>query len=394
MRSVAPGFLVLVQNITDFRHDISLVRNLSAKPDRFLGQGSATRAVFGHCGEDHRDGKGLIPANTGFMVAPHPIQRKHSFPRHRNETTRNTPSPIAGAASRLWTRWIRSGMIQLHGDFSSDPRPPPPGEDEARMRSLVEATFREGGWLQTILGLEHRPEQEHMALAVTAHILGDQPHFFEAGTGVGKSLAYLVPGLIAAISRRRPMVVSTHTIALQHQIMDKDLGICRDLFQAVPDLQPYADFRKALLVGRGNYVCAKRLALVLREKEDLFTHTADSELNALRVAMNAARPLGTFGGGRPSAESRAGGTRGGGVAVTQRREQPGSGFCVSRIDDIRRRNDFPRDPHLHSRRGRFRRGCSGSACWGGTGVAIVLCPEESGTVREAGGCSRKCRKIF
>jgi len=167
-------------------------------------------------------------------------------------------------------------MIQIDSSFSDEPSPPPvAGEDP------IAAIFREGGWLETCLGLEHRPQQEAMALAVQRSILGQSPHFFEAGTGVGKSLAYLIPGIILGMTMGRPLVVSSHTIALQHQILEKDLEICRQLFQAVPSLQRFASFKRALLVGRGNYICIKRLSLAHREREDLFTLAGHSDLQRL-----------------------------------------------------------------------------------------------------------------
>lgn len=151
----------------------------------------------------------------------------------------------------------------------------------------VEAIFRKGGHLQTALGLDHRPQQEAMALATARAIESDQPLLFEAGTGVGKSLAYLIPGLLHAIDAERPFLVSSHTISLQEQIRNKDLGICRQLFNSIPELQPYAGFKTALMVGRGNYCCTTRLNRVLQEagaqeQTELFAEDEKAEL--MRIA--------------------------------------------------------------------------------------------------------------
>ena len=73
--------------------------------------------------------------------------------------------------------------------------------------SLVESIFREGGHLQTQLELDHRPQQAAMALATATSLEADQPLFFEAGTGVGKSLAYLIPGILHSIDTERPFIV-------------------------------------------------------------------------------------------------------------------------------------------------------------------------------------------
>ncbi len=149
------------------------------------------------------------------------------------------------------------------------------------MVQLVADTFREGGWLETALGLEHRPQQENMARRVAHHFATDTPILFEAGTGVGKSLAYLIPGILFAVSENRPLIVSSHTIALQEQILEKDLGICRDLFRRIPDLRDFARFKSGLLIGRANYVCAKRLKRCLHEQADQFEKPVGGELASL-----------------------------------------------------------------------------------------------------------------
>ncbi len=98
---------------------------------------------------------------------------------------------------------------------------------------------------------ESRPEQVAMALAVERAI-GERRHLMvEAGTGVGKSFAYLVPAIQAALADPEcRVVVSTQTIGLQEQIIRKDLPFLR---QVLPD------FRPVLVKGRSNYVSLRRL---------------------------------------------------------------------------------------------------------------------------------------
>jgi ATP-dependent DNA helicase DinG len=133
--------------------------------------------------------------------------------------------------------------------------------------ALVEAIFKEGGHLQTVLKLDHRPQQSAMALATAQSLETNKPLLFEAGTGVGKSLAYLIPGLIHSINSERPLIVSSHTITLQEQIRSKDLKICRELFDTVPELKRYASFKTALMVGKSNYCCTTRLSNALKEAQ-------------------------------------------------------------------------------------------------------------------------------
>jgi ATP-dependent DNA helicase DinG len=120
-----------------------------------------------------------------------------------------------------------------------------------------------------------------MAIRAIEALQADGTLFFEAGTGVGKSLAYLIPGLLQAVAAERQLVVSTHTIALQEQIERKDLILCRKLFEAVPELKPFAGFRHAVLLGRGNYLCGTRLAQALKTKTELFPSAEQKELQRI-----------------------------------------------------------------------------------------------------------------
>lgn len=121
-----------------------------------------------------------------------------------------------------------------------------------------------------------------MAIRAAQAFAMKEPLVFEAGTGVGKSLAYLVPGILYAVSSKRPFLVSTHTISLQEQIREKDLAQCKRLFSEIPELHPYRDFQSAFLVGRGNYVCMKRLMRAAEERGDLFNGTDQQILDQLR----------------------------------------------------------------------------------------------------------------
>ena len=166
-------------------------------------------------------------------------------------------------------------MIGLRDDPGS--APPPPSHAPA----LAAKIFAEAGWLQTGLQLDHRPQQETMALAVAAAMKADEPLLFEAGTGVGKSLAYLIPGLIHAVDQGRQMIVSTHTISLQEQIQTQDLPICRRVFKTSPALAHYADFRSTVLVGKSNYLCPTRLSHALADRTTLFADADYEELQRI-----------------------------------------------------------------------------------------------------------------
>src|SRR5436309_2377196 len=98
---------------------------------------------------------------------------------------------------------------------------------------------------------ESRPEQVAMAGAVERAIADRRHLMVEAGTGVGKSFAYLVPALEAALADRDcRVVVSTHTIGLQEQLIRKDLPFLQEVLP---------EFRAVLVKGRGNYLSLRRL---------------------------------------------------------------------------------------------------------------------------------------
>ncbi len=155
-----------------------------------------------------------------------------------------------------------------------------PVEEPLRIREAVDAFFRPGGRLQQAcvgapFPFEPRPQQREMAAAVAAALEGPQHLAVEAGTGVGKSYAYLVPLILAAAARKAQVVVSTYTIALQEQLMYKD----------IPFLQAHlgVDFRAVLVKGRSNYLCRRRLALALRNSGQLFRTAEQDELNRIRA---------------------------------------------------------------------------------------------------------------
>ena len=168
-------------------------------------------------------------------------------------------------------------MIGLRDDSDALPPPPP----HSRAPALAAKLFAETGWLCATLKLEHRPQQEKMARAVAAAMHDDEALLFEAGTGVGKSLAYLLPGIIHAVDQSRQLIVSTHTIALQEQLEQQDLPLCSRILAGEPELERYAGFKAAVLVGKANYLCPTRLATALRDKHELFATPEHAELQRI-----------------------------------------------------------------------------------------------------------------
>ncbi len=113
-----------------------------------------------------------------------------------------------------------------------------------------------GPFSQYFKNYEHRPEQVEMLRAVANALSTGQHLMVEAGTGVGKSFAYLVPAALFALQNNTRVLVSTNTINLQDQLIKKDIP---DLCAALG-----LDLRAAVLKGRSNYLCPRRFDLMRR----------------------------------------------------------------------------------------------------------------------------------
>jgi ATP-dependent DNA helicase DinG len=105
------------------------------------------------------------------------------------------------------------------------------------------------------LGGSERPGQQEMAGAVAQALETGEHLVVQAGTGTGKSLAYLIPAIVRAVSDDEPVVVSTATIALQRQLVDRDLPRLTDSLTDALPRQP----QFALLKGRRNYLCLNKI---------------------------------------------------------------------------------------------------------------------------------------
>jgi ATP-dependent DNA helicase DinG len=137
----------------------------------------------------------------------------------------------------------------------------------------VGTIFSENGLLSKAKNFEFRPQQHDMAIAVARALEEDRHLVVEAGTGVGKSLAYLVPAILMALEQKKTAIVSTHTINLQEQLLYKDIPILKKILPV--------EFGAALMKGRQNYLCPRRLERALQQANELFTTTEKSELQQL-----------------------------------------------------------------------------------------------------------------
>ncbi|MBM3869847.1 MAG: ATP-dependent DNA helicase [Verrucomicrobia bacterium] len=143
----------------------------------------------------------------------------------------------------------------------------------------VAEIFSSNGLLSKASNFEFRPEQQQMAVAVARALVNREHLVVEAGTGVGKSLAYLIPSILFALAQNKKAVVCTHTINLQEQLTQKDLPMLAAVLGALPEP---VRFNYAMLKGRANYLCSRRLRKALQQADQLFTSPEMEELK--RVA--------------------------------------------------------------------------------------------------------------
>ena len=122
---------------------------------------------------------------------------------------------------------------------------------------------------------EFRPQQIEMSGAIADALAAGSNLCVEAPTGVGKSFAYLIPLIYRSRSSGRPAIISTETINLQEQLIDKDIPLLRELTGV--------DFRAALAKGRHNYLCRRRLSLLSGEERDALLPAPSLALDLDRI---------------------------------------------------------------------------------------------------------------
>src|SRR5206468_9988540 len=137
----------------------------------------------------------------------------------------------------------------------------------------VEEIFSPKGILSRSANFEFRPQQQQMAAAVARALESCEHLAVEAGTGVGKSLAYQVPAILFAVANKKKAVISTNTINLQEQLTQKDLPM---LEQILP-----VEFKFTMLKGRGNYLCTRRLQKAMQQAGNLFSSSEAGELERI-----------------------------------------------------------------------------------------------------------------
>jgi len=155
-----------------------------------------------------------------------------------------------------------------------------------RIAEMTDLFFEPGGLLEQHcatggINFELRPQQQRMARAVAEANTAEHHLAVEAGTGVGKSFAYLVPQILSALENGTRAVIATYTITLQEQLMYKDIPFVRKALGR--------DFKAVLVKGRSNYICLRRLYHARQTAADLFDSTKSAQIEKLKVWVESQR---------------------------------------------------------------------------------------------------------
>jgi ATP-dependent DNA helicase DinG len=203
-----------------------------------------------------------------------------------------------------------------------------PSEGSHGGPTLVERmhlAFSNDGKLAGSPQFEYRSQQQHMAELVAGALEKNRALIVEAATGVGKSLAYLLPAATFALEQKRKAIICTHTINLQEQLIHKDIPIVKKVV---------GDFHAELLKGRNNYLCPTRLKSAFSQTGDLFSSSEAAELQLIEE-WHRENPTATLSEMDFTPGARLWSmVRSEPHACTPRRCPPGSG-CV--YQDVRRR---------------------------------------------------------
>lgn len=142
----------------------------------------------------------------------------------------------------------------------------------------IKEIFSPSGLLSQLEGFEYRSQQQQMAVSIADSLESAEHNIIEAPTGVGKSLAYLVPSILYALQNERKAIISTCTINLQEQLINKDIP-------ALARILP-VEFKYEILKGRNNYICTKRLNKAMIEKNSLFMKSEQQTLQKIYDFVN------------------------------------------------------------------------------------------------------------
>lgn len=152
-------------------------------------------------------------------------------------------------------------------------------ESSIDRKKLLRIIQPEGPLCQHLKGFEPRESQQKMMGDVIDAYNNQSISLIEAGTGTGKSMAYLIPAMIWAAENKERTVISTNTITLQEQLINKDIPLLTRLLKV--------EVKAVLVKGMGNYICLRKLTEA-REETRLFPSEESAEIEKIDIAIQTA----------------------------------------------------------------------------------------------------------
>ena len=224
-----------------------------------------------------REVKAVAHGNLAQVPAPMPHLERGDVVIHNHPGGTMRPSSAdIGVAAELGNLGIGSYIVDNSVELIYVIVEPVPARELVPIDGDALADLLTGGnqISSVIPGFEPRESQTAMLRLAARALNESRLCVAEAGTGVGKSFAYLIPALAWAEQNDERVVISTATINLQQQLVEKDIPIVKKILGS--------DAKVALVKGRGNYLCLNRLEELAEEESGLFAEPG-SELNAIRA---------------------------------------------------------------------------------------------------------------
>ncbi len=219
----------------------------NSRPHRALADAQATRKVFLRL----LDRVATLEPGTTAAIGYVGARARQPFARIFQEVGPATVGNIRGTLSDL----RQPKDDQPRSAPVATPDGAPELLDEEGLASLLD---QKGAFSRLFEGYERRPQQLDMVRAVSRAFNEERHLVVEAGTGVGKSIGYLLPALVYAVRNRATVVVSTNTINLQEQLLNKDIPALISVLEQ-EGLIEAGTARAAPLKGRANYLCLQKL---------------------------------------------------------------------------------------------------------------------------------------
>ena len=228
---------------------------VNSRPHRALADAQATREVFLRL----MDRVAVLGPGTAASIGYVGARARQPFARiFQGVLPATATTDTLGAIPDL--RRLKDDQPRPAPVATPDGAPEP--LDEEGLASLFD---HQGAFSRLFEGYERRPQQLDMVKAVSRAFNEERHLVVEAGTGVGKSIGYLLPALVYAVRNRATVVVSTNTINLQEQLLNKDIPALASVLEQEGIIES-GSARAAPLKGRANYLCLQKLGSLSRSE--------------------------------------------------------------------------------------------------------------------------------